>query len=113
MPKPVKTCPECGERFTQAHHRKLFCSTPHQIAFNKRREKRGHRLATLALAWRAGRSMGRAKTPEAQELKEAAQDAFGHMCRLLDEFAAEDRAAGRMHPTKVFNQLQRYNMLDW
>lgn len=109
MPKPVMICPECGERFAQGHHRQLFCGPVHQKAFNNRRTARGGKLVTLFMAARAMRG-GSSGDPK---LRPAAKDAYMLAHRLVDQYIAEDRAAGRMHPTKVFDQLQRLSFTDW
>lgn len=72
-----------------------FCKPACQAAFQNRNSARGRAsLTQLALAWRAGRNV-RGKTPEAVEDRAVAARAFDELCRLLDEFAREDRAEGR------------------
>lgn len=105
MPKPIKTCPECGNRFPQAHHRQLFCIPAHGRTYNKRIEHEAMAPWGLAKAWRAARSA------PVGPLREAGKDAFILLCRLIDESNTKDRLAGRMNATKVLIQRQAYNLL--
>lgn len=78
-------CPECGVAFKATHHLRVFCCSRHQIAYHVRSAQRGKVLLPLAQVWRTGK---RGKT-------EARAYAFGEVCALLDQWAAEDKAAGR------------------
>lgn len=103
-----RTCPECGEGFVTTTKDRLFCTDAHKAAFHNRSSKIGRSLVPLALAWRSGRNV-KGKTPEARALRASAARAFSDMCRLLDEAAADDRAAERM--TKL-DYLRQRNALD-
>jgi endogenous inhibitor of DNA gyrase (YacG/DUF329 family) len=89
-----RECPECGERFHTNHAGKAFCSEQHRVAFTNRCAARGKTLIPLAMGWRnarGGRGIG------AQAMQE--------MVQLLDQFAAEDRAAGRPNMTGYTDHL--------
>lgn len=87
--KPVeRTCPECNQPFQAVNRTRLFCRPEHKLAFHNRCAARGKVLIPLAMAWRTKRGSG-----------DTAKRAMSEMCRLLDSFAAEDRAAGRMGMT--------------
>jgi hypothetical protein len=112
-----RSCPECAQGFATPRVNKLFCSSPCQIKHNNRQLQRGQRLVSLAQAWRAGKDIARpdkSKNPsaEAKALKTAAKEAFDSMCRELDAMTAEDRAAGRMHPTALYLKRERIGLLD-
>ena len=83
-PDVKRTCPECGNEFETKHRKALFCSASHKLAFHNRCAARGKVLIPLALAWRGGRGSG-----------DTAKRSFMRMSTLLDEWNAEDRAAGR------------------
>lgn len=83
--KPVeRTCPECNTTFEAVHRKKTFCCDAHKHAFHNRCAARGKTLIPLAMAWRTKRGSG-----------DTAKLSFRKLCRLLDDFAAEDRQAGR------------------
>lgn len=96
MPKPVITCPECGGRFPQGHHRQLFCIPAHGRTYNKRVESESMAVMGLAKAWRAARSA------PAGPLREAGKEAFILLCRQIDASNTADLKAGRMNPTRLF-----------
>lgn len=102
-------CPECGGTFEPQHHRAQFCSPAHAKAYNNRQLARGQRLVGLAQAWRLGRHFGPSADPE---LKAAAAQAFRDLCRIADEFNAEDRAEGRVPALKVYRRRQTAGLLD-
>lgn len=108
VPASAKTfgrykCPECGEPFTATHHRAMFCSPAHQAAFNDRGRVQGRAILLLAKAWREGRHD---RDPDD---KAAAKAAFADLCRMLDEFSSEDRAASRPKAVKVLRRQQAFN----
>lgn len=81
------TCPECAgpvARKTPTGRKPVFCCKEHQRAFNHRAEKEGAAVIALAKAWRIDRGSG-----------EIAKAALEQLCRVLDDFNAEDHAAGR------------------
>ena len=82
-------CPECDRLFNRGHHRQSFCCTEHQVAYNNRILQRGQAMLPLVMTWRGTRS---ARDPS---LKRAGKQAFADLCRLADEYNAEDRAEGR------------------
>ncbi len=80
-------CPECGGPVVRQHARgkvPVYCSKEHKIAHQNRRTVRGAGLSALAQAWRIDRGSG-----------EIAKQAFAQMVGMLDQFNAEDAAAGR------------------
>lgn len=99
-------CPECGEVFTVTHHRQQFCTPAHSKAYNNRQLKRGQALVGLGQAWRLARNR---KDDESRSL---GREAFGEFCRLLDEFSAEDRAAGRLDSLRVYKRRSAAGLLD-
>lgn len=83
---PVKrTCAECGVSFETKSRTKLFCSPAHKLIFHNRNAARGKVLTPLAMAWRGKRGG-----------TDMAKLAFQQMNKRLDEWNAEDLAAGRM-----------------
>lgn len=104
--KPIKTCPECGQRFSQGHHRQQFCTPAHGIAYNARIQSEGQAVMGLAKAWRASRNQ-----KGQGEIREAGKEAFILLCRLLDESNTNDRLAGRTHPTTMYIRRQNANLL--
>lgn len=93
--KVYMTCPECGCRFPQRHHRAMFCSPAHQKAYNNRQLSRGQRLVTLAQAWRGGRS-------GSAEDRAASTEAFTELCRLISDYNEVDKKAGRPSAARVY-----------
>ena len=77
------TCGECGVRFQATRVDAQFCSPAHKTAFHNRMKGRSAAIA-YAMAWRGGRGGN-----------DVAKVAYGELCRLLDRYNAEDRAAGR------------------
>lgn len=104
--KMTRKCPECGSSFEQKHARQLYCTKPHQIAFNNRQLARGQALVGLGQAWRLGRNTSR---PAA---KAAAAKAFNALCRLLDDYNAEDMAAGRAQALQLLRVRDAHLMID-
>lgn len=84
--RPVeRTCAECNQPFQAVNRKRLFCCPAHKLAFHNRCAARGKVLIPLAMAWRTKRGA-----------RGIASSSFKEMCTILDRFAAEDRAAGRM-----------------
>lgn len=93
-------CPECGETFTPAGRgRQMFCTTPHRRAFNRRAQARGGTVALALQAWRQSRN-SRKPTD-----KLTGKEALALICRLTDQWNAEDSA--RPAALKAFRQQQR------
>lgn len=82
---PKRTCPLCGEPFIATNGRSAYCTPAHRIAFDRLWEARGKILGPLAAVWRTGK---RGRTADRAY-------ALAELCRLLDLYAAEDKAAGR------------------
>lgn len=78
-------CPECGQPFQRKGNRQVFCSPEHKQAFANRITTRGKTLVPLAMAHRIRRGGS-----------DHAKRARGDMTAMLDKWAAEDFAAGRM-----------------
>jgi len=79
-----RTCCECGVEFLANDVQGRFCDKKHKDAWKNRSLKRGAIMVPLVLAWRAGRGS-----------KEEAKWAYKELCKLADQWNAEDRAAGR------------------
>jgi hypothetical protein len=81
-----KRCPECGAEVgrTTRGVMKIFCSKAHKAKYHARSKARGQALVPMLLAWRTGRGS-----------TEISKKAYAQVCMILDDFAAEDRKAGR------------------
>ncbi|WDS38338.1 hypothetical protein W2_gp028c [Caulobacter phage W2] len=117
-----RICPECGETFTAKHPSAQFCTPAHKLAFHNRAKGRSHVIA-YAMAWRGSRNAKakkaegetqqtvsdkrRAALAKADRRRTIGKAAFSEMCRLLDQFAAEDRAAGRPTMEAYVSGLER------
>lgn len=105
--KPTLTCPECGSRFLQKHHRAQFCTPAHAKLYGNRQLAEGQRIVALAKAWRMGRSI------RDEGLRSAAKEAFGQLCRELDALNRMDADAGRMPALKVYKRRKAAGLLDY
>lgn len=86
-------CGECGVALVRAYgKRNMFCGRPCQLAFGNRMTVRGRVLTPLAMADRLTRS-GTRGPPEARK---AGIEAGRQYRQLIDQWAREDREAGRM-----------------
>ena len=83
------TCPNCGERFTCAHWRQLYCTKACKAQFSARQKVRGQLIVTEMMGHRMARNARDEKT------RRLAADAWATARRLLDQWIQEDRAAGR------------------
>jgi hypothetical protein len=117
-----RVCPECGETFVAKFVVSQFCNPAHKTAFHNRQKRRAHVIA-YAMAWRGSRNAKvkladgedkatlaekrRAALAKADRRRNVGKKAFGEMCRLLDQFAAEDRAAGRPSMESYVSSLDR------
>lgn len=106
MAKNFMTCPECGVRFEQKHHRAQFCSPAHAKAYNNRNIAEGQRIVALAKAWRMSRSVSD------PALKAAGKEAFSQLCAELDMLNAGDKEAGRMPALKVYRRRSIAGLLE-
>lgn len=77
-------CAECGGCFQPAQVKQVFCSAACKQAYHNRAAKRGKVLVPLVMAHRQGRS-----SPTGRQ-------AHSEWARLVSQFTAEDKAAGRM-----------------
>lgn len=88
-------CPECGTEVRripgQRGGKKHFCSEACKTAFQSRAAKEGRAIIAIAKAWRMARSR--------PNDKDIGKDAFAELCRVLDDFNAQDRKAGRAPAT--------------
>lgn len=101
-----RRCPEClGAVDTSKDWRKMFCSEPHRTAFHNRQLKRGRTLVVLCMAERITRS-GWCRRKAAGIL------ARQRSRRLMDRWAQEDRAAGRMAMDEYFETRERLGFHD-
>jgi hypothetical protein len=82
---PNRICPECGARFIAGNGRQRFCTTAHQAKFHDVMKVRGKVGVPFVLAWRQGK---RGATDDTRY-------ALGELSALADQWAAEDKAAGR------------------
>jgi hypothetical protein len=103
---PRHICAECGHPFKAARPHQQFCSPAHKATFQNRAAVEGRAIIQLAKAWRAGRNLG--KGPEAEIDREVARQALGEMCSILDNFNADDKAAGRPNPLHYAKGLLRH-----
>jgi hypothetical protein len=85
-----RRCPECRALVdTSADWRKMFCSEAHRVAFHNRATVRGRKLVPLVMAERITRS-GYCRDKATGIL------ARQRSRQLMDKWAQDDRAAGRM-----------------
>jgi hypothetical protein len=92
MATEPRQCPEClGAVNTVMDWRKMFCSDAHRVAFHNRQTVRGRKLVPLVMAERLTRGGDR-------RYKRAGTGivARHRARRLIAQWAAEDKAAGRM-----------------
>lgn len=88
-----RLCGECGNPLVRAiGKRNIFCSAPCRVAYSNRMTVRGRVLTAAAMAERMTRQGSRG-TPRQRG---AGKDAARIYRQLIDQFAAEDRAAGRI-----------------
>ena len=80
-------CPECGGQVVRRSARgpmPTFCSPECKRDHGNRHIVEGRAIIALAKAWRIDRGTG-----------EIAKTAFEQMCRIIDQFNAQDREASR------------------
>lgn len=104
--RPMPRCPECMQPYSRVHPRQLFCCPAHQTTFNNRQTVRGRQLVPLVMAERIGRGGWKRGSDPATAIA-ARQDSRV----LIDRWAADDRAAGRMSML-AFIRLRRANGYD-
>lgn len=82
-----RVCPECGGEVVRRSTRgpmPTFCSSECKKAHANRHIVEGRAVIAFLKAWRIDRAQG-----------EIAQVSFGEICAIVDQFNAQDRAAGR------------------
>lgn len=82
-----RVCPECGGEVVRRSARgpmPTFCSQECKKAHANRHIVEGRAVIALLKAWRIDRAQG-----------EIAKEAFAQVNRMLDQFNAQDREAGR------------------
>lgn len=80
-------CPECGGDVVRKSARgpmPTFCSLTCKKAFGNRQLVEGRAVVAFLKAWRIDRAQG-----------EIASTSFQQICQIVDQFNADDRAAGR------------------
>lgn len=94
-----KTCPECGQPALRKSARgpmPTFCSAECKKSHSNRHIVEGRAVIALLKAWRIDRAQG-----------EIAQKTFAEVNRILDQFNAQDREAGRpradLYAAKLLN----------
>jgi hypothetical protein len=103
-----RRCPEClGPVDTAREWRKMFCTDAHRLAFHNRQLKRGRSLVVPVMAARITREGDRRHRNAAAGIK-ARQRAR----RLMDQWAKEDREAGRMSMDSYFDLTDRLGFYD-
>lgn len=95
--RPMRVCPECGDRFRATHGRARFCTTAHKVAFHGRNRDRGKMIVPMLQVWRRGRS--KANAP-------ASKYAFAQVCALIDLWNEEDAKAGRRPDVAVHDRRE-------
>lgn len=96
----MRTCAECGAKFTAGHQQAQFCSTAHKTAFHNRQKGRSS-VVMLAMAYRQKRGG-----------KGTGAESFKEMCRLLDLFNEEDRKAGRPSAASYVEGMKRRDLIN-
>lgn len=93
----TKTCEHCGVSFETTRPEARFCTRAHKNEAANLEASRGKLLYRYAMHWALGRrAVG---TPEQKaQMKATGNTAFGDLTWLLDQFIAEDRAAGVSPP---------------
>lgn len=100
----TRICPECGQEFTTNGGRgkpRIFCTDAHKQAHANRRMARGKSLVAIAQAWRKSRGSG-----------EAGKFFFAELTSMLDEFNAQDLAAGRMDPVEYAKTVSDFETVN-
>jgi uncharacterized OB-fold protein len=87
-----RTCPECGKLFEPNVANQMFCTPPHNAAWNNRATARGRVLTAYSMVARVTRDGSRG-TPEHRA---AGKRAARKHRKLIQAYRDEDRAAGRM-----------------
>lgn len=98
-------CPECMQGFKARSWQQLFCCPAHKRTYNNRWLKRGAVLAPFAAAARATRDGTRGR-------KSVGRSASIDANRLLQRWADEDRAAGRMNVVDYMGLRYRYDLAE-
>jgi hypothetical protein len=96
-------CPECGgqvKRRSPTGPFPKFCCDEHKKTYGNRLLAQGLPVIALLKAWRKDRGTG-----------EIAQKAFAQVCQIVDQFNAEDDAAGRPRPDLYAAKLMHNSSL--
>ncbi len=103
----TRPCPECLAPIPRSgpRWRKLFCCDAHRVAWNNRMTVRGRVLTPLVMAERVTRS-GSCRD------KGAGKKARQQSRRLMDQWARDDREAGRMASDTYFAIRDRLGFND-
>lgn len=104
MAAKLKICAECGQEFTPKGERgkpQKFCSPAHKLAHANRRTTRGKSLIALAQGWRQTRGAG-----------DLGKFLFAEMTSMLDDFNAEDFAAGRARAADYASNVSDFNAIN-
>lgn len=83
---PKRKCAECRTPFQPRRHCDVFCSKDCRKDNHNREYLRGRAVYRVAYHWRKGRGQGDAK------------GLFQEMCRIIDEWTAEDHERGFPKP---------------
>lgn len=97
----LPACPECGQPFTplgRGRTARVFCADRCKQAHANRCAARGKALVKVAMGWRVDRGT----TP-------IAKHCFQEMTQMLDAWAAEDHAAGRMRAPDYARLVTDFN----
>jgi hypothetical protein len=106
-----RICPECGVEFTPPPARgqqRVFCCDEHKQAHATRKTVRGKSLVSIALAMRKAYSGSRKDPVDA----EFAKFLYADMMAMLDNWNAEDKAAGRMDPVSYAKTLTNFTRVN-
>lgn len=100
---PSRRCPECGKAFSVVSKTggspKRYCTPEHKRAWENRQISRGMKIVLLAQAWQ---QMRHRKSP-----KGLRGWALSEMCNIVNQYTAEDKAAGRMAPLDVLTDRHK------
>lgn len=94
----TRDCAECGTSFVYRRIGDLFCSTKCRKTMHNREMIRGRLVYRVAYWWRKGRGQGDAK------------GMFQEMCRVIDEWHAEDHEKKLPRPPKHVRRDSRFMM---
>jgi hypothetical protein len=102
----ARQCPNCSADVIRKPGRgglKTFCNPKCKSEFQARQMNEGRAILAFAKAWRECRNRKEDREIGAQALRE--------LCKLVDEFNAKDRAAGRPRATEYVRRQFDYGYL--